>query len=682
MGRSMFYLLVRHILFLFIGVSLCWSEVIGTQDREQMLFEEIPVVITSSRKEQPITEAASAVTVITGVDIRHSGLSTIPDILRLVAGVDVLSITPRHQQVAVRGFVGPANNKLLVMIDGRTVYSDSYGMVFWDAFPVSITEIDRIEVVKSPASSLYGANAYTGVINIITSSPAKIDGTTVQMQYGDHNLLIGTVLHSGKSRGGKFQYKLSGEIDRLQEWQRDEDQVSTVTRFNGFCQFNIGKKTRLALSCGRGQSQNRRLYQAASLADQEIKDVNEYLQVDLEYAKLKFRFFYKNDKTNQDERASRMSWSWPVTTYNAEIFHSFQLGKSHTIICGLNFRHYDVSSNLYFNEEYEQQMWALYFEDEIHIARGLRLTLGGRMDTHPLAGEHLTPRGSLLYMIADNHVVRFSVAQAFRNPTFFDSYNYQSSTGMRPGQPPYSHIMSPFTFTIRGNTDLNPEGVVAYELGYQGIMEKRLRLDISLFYNYYYDFFALTGRYEYYEENELFPGSPGGVLPKKLEISTTNSGRAYGIGGEINGHFTFNEDISAFINYSYQEIRDKEDNILTSGMVQGNRSRGSYPKHKINAGFRAAIFKNFSIDLFGHWVGRSTNLSTSPQGPQNSETKDYLLLNGRFGGQFFKGKVEMGLMVFNIFDVRQYGFPMGMSQSNNRPADIGRRISLTARISF
>jgi iron complex outermembrane receptor protein len=178
---------------LFSGVHLFSSDNMLAQgklkghEQEKILFEDLPIVVTAARKKQKIVEAPSTIDVISSDDIRYSGAFTIADLLRQVSGVDVMTISARSQQVGVRGFIDASNNKLLVMVDGRSVYLDSDGSVQWNLLPVSLSEIDHIEVVKSPSSSLYGANAYSGVINIITKLPEQYQGTTLKLTVGELN---------------------------------------------------------------------------------------------------------------------------------------------------------------------------------------------------------------------------------------------------------------------------------------------------------------------------------------------------------------------------------------------------------------------------------------------------------------------------------------------------------------
>lgn len=662
--------------FLVIGTFPGWPDVSTLQDKEDLLFEEIPIVITASRKEQPITQAASVVTVINSDTIAYSGFTNIPDLLRMAAGIDVVSITPRHQQVSVRGFAGPSNNKLLVLIDGRTVFSDTYGMVFWDAFPIGLEEIDRIEIVKSPSSSIYGANAFTGVINIITKTPEQLEGTTLKVSLGNENTFIAGIIQAGKSKSGNFQYKVSAELDRTREWAKRAEARANVTRYNGLMQYRFNPDTKFTLSFGRGHSRNRRLYQSGGDLG-EVDDVNDYLQADLEYKKFQFRFFYKSNRTGKEEPCDGPCESWPARTLNAEIFHTFQPFKNHMFIWGINYRYNNVENNPNFDAGHHQTLWSLFLEDEITLSKRLRITLGGRFDTHPLAGSHFSPRGSLTYNLSDRHIFRLSYARAFRNPTFNDSYLFKTWTVYQPG---------PFMFVLSGNKDLKPERNISHEFGYRGTLSKHFRIGVDLFFNSYSDFFGVTTELVYYEPDELYPGSPGDTIPKGLLHYPINAQSARGIGGEISCDIWVNKSVFGFINYSYQEITDKEDDSTTTNVNERNRIRPYYPRHKINAGL-TVMLKKFSLNFTGHWVDKTKQLILVGRDHLSVRVAPYFLLHTRLGFSFLKQKAEVALSVQNVFDIRHYEYPTVGTEGGNQgeesvPNHLGRRITISMRYKF
>ena len=174
---------------------------------ELELIKEEETVSIASRYEQPISEAPSDVYVITDEDIRQSGAPDLPTVLRRVPGIEVMQTTGAEFNVSARGDNQLLANKMLVMVDGRSIFVDAHGQVYWKAIPVTLPEIKRIEVLKGPASAVYGFNAFDGVINIITKSPEEMKGTTLQFGGGELGTISSAAIHAGTV--GKFGYRFS-----------------------------------------------------------------------------------------------------------------------------------------------------------------------------------------------------------------------------------------------------------------------------------------------------------------------------------------------------------------------------------------------------------------------------------------------------------------------------------------
>jgi len=658
---------------------------LGSQEKDKLLFEEIPIVVTSSRKEQPITEAASTITVITSEDIHYSGATNIPDVLRMVAGVDVMAITNRDMQVGVRGFIIPVNNKLLVLVDGRTMYTDLYGTIFWDLLPVGMEEIERIEVVKSPASSIYGANAFSGVINIITKTPKKLEGMTMNVTGGENNTLIASILHAGKFNKKPIDYKVSVEWDQLKEKRTDGDKTAGVMRFNALVSYMVKNKGKITVSLGRGHTQDRNFFSGENIGTAYVDYSNDYLQAEAEFGHLQARIFLKDEKPSVTWPLSGESQKWHIVTTNIELLHSFQPLKNHNLVWGIDYRYNKVAKNPFMPIPHTQYLGALFIEDEIKLTNKLRVVLGARYDIHPLVDGHLSPRGNILYSPSKNHTFRISYAQAYRNPTFVDSYIYYDRELLFRLPPPLPPMEIPFSYISRGNPNLEPEAVTSYEIGWRSKWSGFLTCDVNLFYNRYSDFIALKKTTTFYEENELFPGSPGGFFPKQILSSFENNSGATAFGGEISTGMTFNDFISGFINYSYQKFKPS-DTMTTFKVLPDNnpeKIRFENPRNKINAGVRF-IFKNgFSVNLLGHWVDTTKKMVKETDGDIDIKTvSDNLLVNTRVGYIFWKKKAEVAIAVFNLFNQNHYEFPLDMSSPVPSSVLLGRKITFTARLNF
>src|SRR5207248_1696008 len=196
-----------------IAAELSGTHEAGGED----IFEE--QVVTASVRSSSETKTPASLTVITGDEIRMTGAATIPEILRRVPGIDVAEMNPSDTNVSIRGFNRRLANKVLVLVDGRSVYQDFLGGTFWPLIDVNIQDIDRIEVIRGPGSALYGANAFSGVVNIITRTGDEIAGARAAVQAGDHRTFQGAITTGGKT--GKLTYKTSFAYERADKWTRD-----------------------------------------------------------------------------------------------------------------------------------------------------------------------------------------------------------------------------------------------------------------------------------------------------------------------------------------------------------------------------------------------------------------------------------------------------------------------------
>jgi outer membrane receptor for ferrienterochelin and colicin len=329
----------------------------------------------------------------------------------------------------------------------------------------------------------------------------------------------------------------------------------------------------------------------------------------------------------------------------------------------------------------------LFLEDEIKVSEKLRLTVGGRYDYHPLVGGRFSPRGNIYYSLSKNknreHILRFSAAKAFRNPSFMDSYMFIEEQLKRSLPPPLPPLELPLAVITRGNPDLKAEGITAVEMGYHFAPVNGLKLKVNLFYNRYVDFIGRTRVNVYYEQNEIFPGSPGGVIPKMLVSSIQNGGDARGVGGEIQLDYSSAKQVSAFVNYSFEQITDAEDDPATAVVNEKDRVRPEYPKHKLNTGLRLLFKNGISVNLLAHWVDQTTRLIPDSLGNSYlAVVDDYFILNTRVGVVFWREKGELALSVFNLLNDEHYQFPTQENLAVPLSSLIGRRITLTLRLKF
>ena len=215
---------------------------------ELELMKEEETVSIASRYDQPISQAPSNVYVVTDEDIRQSGATDLPTVLRRIPGLEVMQVTGADFNVSMRGDNQLVANKLLVMVDGRSIYVDTQGQVYWKAIPVTLPEIKRIEVLRGPASVLYGFNAFDGIINIITKSAAEMRGTTLQFGGGAYGTISSAAIHAGTA--GRFGYRLSVGHDQNQQWRNGDALAFRSNKFNVQTEYAAGGDSKIRFSGG------------------------------------------------------------------------------------------------------------------------------------------------------------------------------------------------------------------------------------------------------------------------------------------------------------------------------------------------------------------------------------------------------------------------------------------------
>ncbi len=674
-------------LFLFIFPNICNAQLSDNEEitEEELLFMEIPLVITASKKEQPITESPAAVTVLTSKDIKESGASNIPDLLRSVSGVHVMTKSARDQQVSIRGFNENLNNKLLVLIDGRSVYWDGFGNVFWQMFPIDLDEIDRIEIIKSPVSSLYGANAFSGIISIISKSPDKLPGAGLTLTGGEGDSLGFSLIHSAMA--GKVDYKISIGWNVTDEWESDDD-AGEIRKGNFLLRYKENEKSEVSLSGGRVSFEDAAIFPNERSGLTQIKGDFDYLKLDYEYSDFKIHTYYKNEDINSTALMSGNDITLSTSTYDTELQYShdfdkeFSLaGEKHSVIAGAGYRHYRVDKNRIIPDTSNQDLWSLFFEDHIGITEKVRFTAGARYDIHPLADSHFSPRLSLSYTPVRDHVFRLSFTKAFRNPTFIDSYQYTESeklTEIMPG------TEIPFKVSAGGSKDLDSEGITSYEFGYFSRWSGRVSTNLNLFYNKYKDLFTYDTfvYFNYYDANELYPGSPPDTIPKEmqLEFIAKNGEQARGIGGEFDINVSIYKWLSLYANYSYLEITDKKDDPYTTIIDEHDRERRENPENKVNAGIKMRFKNDLFVNFYMHWVDKTENHVFDIEGAEYIiKTEDYAIFNLSLNYPFLKDKGDISLSAFNIFNNEHYEYSIFY---DDRSKEIGSKFTAILRYRF
>jgi iron complex outermembrane recepter protein len=601
---------------------------------ELELIKEEEMVSVASRYEQPISKAPANVYVITDEDIRHSGATDLPTVLRRIPGLEVMQMTGADFNVSARGSNQPFANKMLVLVDGRSIYNDVQGSVYWKSIPVTLPEIKRIEVLKGPASSIYGFNAFDGIINIITKSPEEMKGTTVQFGGGELGTISSAAIHAGKIGG--FGYRLSIGRDQNQQWQNRDALAFRSNKFNVHSEYTLPSDAKLLLSGGLVDT-NRFDGPIGETVSPSGRPSLGYVNASYERTNFFLRGWWSSFQDTSavtanpllanlirvTDRDGNSTQSFMSNTFNLESQHTLDIGASNRLIYGVNYRHNSLSSNATDAFSRENRL-GLYLQNEWRATQSLTLVAGLRYDLNTFINPTVSPRIALIYQASPEHTFRVSTSVAYRPPTIFETHaDVRAVTTVPTGVP----VPPTFTTTtvVQGARSLDPEQIISYEAGYQGwFFNHRLRLRADLFFNHISD--LVTTR------------NTSATAASYLN----DHGQADIYGGEAGIEFLATPWLTGFANYSYQEVGQS---------FLGTVRRGA-PRFKYNAGLRGDWDNGWSGEAALHHVGATTYpvaatfTALAPFGVPSIDTHvdSYNLFNLRGAYKFWQQKAEAGYM--------------------------------------
>jgi iron complex outermembrane recepter protein len=454
-------------------------------------------VTSASKKEQKLSQVPGAIFVITPEDIRRSGATNIPDLLRMVPGLEVAQINPSTWAISARGFNGQYSNKLLVLIDGRTVYSPVFSGVYWDAQDVPLDLIERIEVIRGPGATVWGANAVNGVISIITKSAhdTKRGAVTVDGGTFEH---VGGIIRYGGALGTRGAYRVflngfdmgqfvtpehqNGEND----WYlfhggfRADAQVSTrdsLTLEGEAIRGNEGELTNSIISLApplNGILNLREDFSGWSLLGQWKRAISSASETSLQI------YF---DRSNRGDP----TYGTALNTFDFDFQHHVEWGGRQDFVWGLGYRlisddtagHFRISFQ---PEDLATQIFSSFVQDEIAIRpHRLYISLGTKLEREYYNGFNLQPSGRLTWTPDDRDTFWAACSGAQRTPSRIEtSIRYNVSALPGPDN-------LPILISVFGNLNQLNERLIATEAGFRKQLSDRLSFDSAAFFNQYHD---------------------------------------------------------------------------------------------------------------------------------------------------------------------------------------------------
>jgi iron complex outermembrane recepter protein len=396
---------------------------------EQLMDIEVTSV---ARKQQKLSRSAAAIYVITQDEIRRSGSTNIPDLLRMVPGVDVAQIQGDRWAISIRGFNDVYSNKVLVLIDGRTVYTPITSGVYWDAMDVPINDIERIEVIRGPGGSIWGANAVNGIINIITKSANETQGFTLTASAGSEEITDDEARYGGKI-GKKGYYRVFGRYfayGGLRNAQNEEAADSWLMRHGGFrTDWNLSHNDSLMIQGDIYQTNQGEPLQTL-LVNQNFasRTLNDHYQGGggdvlgrwghqfSSRSQTSLQFYEMNYYHNDGGGTQR------TNTIDFDFQHHLQVGSRQDIVWGLGYRYSAdrITPGFQYSVDPAERNYSLYggfFQDEIRVSDAILFTLGSRFEHNAFTGFEIEPSARLAWAINDRQTLWLAASKAIRQPS-------------------------------------------------------------------------------------------------------------------------------------------------------------------------------------------------------------------------------------------------------------------------
>lgn len=605
-------------------------------------MKEEELVYTAIRHEQPISEAPSNVYVITAEDVRHSGATDIPTLLRRVPGMEVMQVTGAEYNVSIRGNNQLNANKLLVLLDGASVYQDVQGTVLWKALPITLPEIARIEVLKGPSSALYGFNAYDGVINIITKSPKETTGMSIQGADGELGTVHSAAMFSNSI--GIGDVRLVAGYEQNQKWRDNDSLAFRAYKLNGQFERIFAGDSKFSLS-GNFVENNR--FDGPTVGAAIVTHTATNGRVTARFTQPHTLIQVWWDGRWSDARQTfpailnilqiqntdgRITQEVNTQTADALIQHDWDFTDNRLTV-GVNYRFNTVSGNFTGSAQSENRL-GLYLQDEWHIHPQVETTAGVRYDLDTFINPTISPRLVVLAKATSTQIFRMAFEMAYRPPTLTETHvKHQVLTNLPPPNP------SPPPIPVMGSGNLKPEKILSFTMGYHGwFLNHRLRARLDGFYNH------LT--------NLISPSDFGGVL-----TFVNSKGHADIWGGEGSLEFLIMPWLEGFTNVAYQEIDQT---------IKGENRRAG-PKWKVNGGLRGNWLNGLNGEVSLHYYGTVTypitgafsNFAPFGVSVPNPRVGSYTLLNLRLGYGFWMDRAEAAISVSNALDDRHKEYPVG-----------------------
>jgi outer membrane receptor protein involved in Fe transport len=613
-----------------------------------------------------------------------TGHTLLTNLLRRVAGVEVNTVAPTHSEVSIRGLNRRTSNKVLFLIDGRSYRLDFLASSWFDQLPISLEDVERIEVIRGPAYALYGADAFSGIINVITRAPGQ-GRSFVQGSGGSDGFARGVASFTG--RNGKLAYRtgfgygqannavIPAGPDRVdvRPLVSPAEKSAQGAWGNGELRYDLGKLSTATVGATAQYGLNtvQGLSRLGQITSPQAFALTSYATLTTPVG-IRLSTWWNHStgdgagpsavtpgsiesiapKLEQEIVDADLSWA---SRFKFVVPHTFTIGG------GYRYKHIDWS---YLDAVHAQHHFGGYIQDVLQLARPLTLQLGARVDYHPLLNKPpVSPRGSLVYRFAEGQSLRANIGKAFRGPSFAESYV----------QIPNGTPLRGVTVYGLGNDKLDPESITSYELGYQNQASDYFALEANLYFNMVKDAIIFTN-FDRFTLGD-FAGAGAGDLAQfdssvaafpLSSLSFVNERATFQqIGGEVGVRFYPVPGLDVYSNYSVNDTQPMKKDKDKIDPARAKEQQTSL--HKINAGiqYRARFGLDLSTDVSWFssqvWVEQVTDTNTGVRF-ETFDQPSFTMLNARIGYRLLQDRLELGVVGTNLAfqDKRQHPFGQPM----------------------
>jgi len=656
-----------------------------------IVFEE-QLVVTASRTDQQLVNAPASVSVVSQETIQNSPATNIGDLLRAVPGINVSQLSARDVNLTTRGATSTLATSQLALVDGRSVYLDFFGMVMWDLVPTNVNEIKQIEVIRGPASAVWGANAMSGVVNVITLSPRELaaaggssftigagffDRDATGQDNGTGGLFYVNGTHA-EAVNDRWSYKVSAGYFSQDALPRPTGTINNVfntpyppytnsgtsqPKFDARVDYDLANSAKLVFSGGVAGTEGI-IHTGIGPFDIDNDSRLTYFSGRYQQGGRRIAFFtniLNGDAINflaRDVSGAFLPLVFDTKTFDVDYSDLRAVGTRHVLSFGGNYRHNSFDISIAPGGDNRNEGGG-YIQDEIFLSDRFRWVIGGRLDKFSsIDNAVFSPRTTFMYKPSPNQTARVSFNRAFRAPSFINNnlnVRLLGEANLSAISPALSRFIFPFLSV--GNPDLEQETMTAFEIGYTGVLMRRATVTAAVYWNTTDDaiFFTQVDRYTAANPPATWPPViptfvlnliPAPGLPSLFTYrnlgTVKDKGFEVGVDGVVNRYLNVN------VNYSYQADPD----------IEGfDPSEANFPaNNRFNAGF------NFD---YGRYLGNFTVSYTGEAYWQDVLTQQYAgvtdaftLVNAGFGVKWLQDRLTTSLKINNLAnsEVQQHIF--------------------------